>query len=207
MPEALDAFLTRRTGWTWADVRRAIQCRRVQVQGVVCKRYHRQLGGDETVELDGAHILDGPDHGTLICHKPRGVACSHAPGDQPLIYDLVPPAWRHPNLQTAGRLDRDTTGLIILTIDGRFQISLTAPERALWKRYRIRYSGTLAAGASEQVAAGLVLADEPRPCLPARLTLEAPGVAELEADGASVRSRRSEKAVRSGIGNKSTGRS
>lgn len=172
MAEALDAFLTRRTGLTWADVRRAIQTRRVRVRGVVCKRYHRQLDGDEAVELDGVRIMDGPNHGTLVCHKPGGVACSHAPGDAPLIYDLVPEGWRHPNLQTAGRLDRDTTGLIILTIDGRFQISLTAPERALWKRYRIRYTGTLRPFAVDHVAVGLALSDDGEPCLPARLLLD-----------------------------------
>ncbi len=172
MAEALDAFLTRRTGWTWAAVRRAIQCRRVEIGGVVCKRYHRQLAAAEAVALDGLLIADGPDLGTLVCHKPGGLACSHADCDRPLIYDLVPAAARHPNLQTAGRLDRDTTGLIILTIDGRLQISITAPERALWKRYRIRYRGELGRDAPAQVARGVQLPEEARACLPARLTLD-----------------------------------
>jgi 16S rRNA pseudouridine516 synthase len=175
MAEPLDAYLTRRTGWTWAEVRRAIQRRRVTVRGVVCKRYHRQLDPGDAVVLDGAAILDGANLGTLVCHKPAGVACSHAPGDAPLIYDLVPESARHPNLQTAGRLDRDTTGLIILTIDGRFQIRLTAPGHALWKRYRIHYTGQLRDQAREDVTAGLILPDEPDPCLPARLTLESGG--------------------------------
>jgi 16S rRNA pseudouridine516 synthase len=185
MAEALDAFLTRRTGWTWAEVRRAIQRCRVEVGGVVCKRYHRQLEGAEAVALDGALIADGPDLGTLICHKPMGLACSHADCDRPLIYDLVPEACRHPNLQTAGRLDRDTTGLIILTIDGRLQLSITAPERTLWKRYRIRYRGQLGADAPARAAGGLQLPEEERPCLPARLSLDGEdadgcGVATLE---------------------------
>jgi 16S rRNA pseudouridine516 synthase len=172
MAEALDAFLARRTGWTWAAVRRAIQCRRVAIGGVVCKRYHRQLAPAEPVALDGAPVADGPDLSTLICHKPGGVACSHADGDRPLIYDLVPAACRHPNLQTAGRLDRDTTGLIILTIDGRLQISITAPAQALWKSYRIRYRGELDGDAPALVARGVQLPEEERPCLPARLTLD-----------------------------------
>jgi 16S rRNA pseudouridine516 synthase len=172
MAEALDAFLARRTGWTWAAVRRAIQCRRVAVGGVVCKRYHRQLTHADAVALDGALVADGPDLSTLVCHKPGGVACSHADGDRPLIYDLVPASCRHPNLQTAGRLDRDTTGLIILTIDGQLQIRITAPERALWKRYRIRYQGRLVREAVELVARGLTLPGEERACLPARLVLD-----------------------------------
>lgn len=175
MPEPLDAFLARRTGRSWAEVRHAIQQRRVRVRGVVCKHYHRVLEPGDAVELDGQAVPDGPDASTLVCHKPAGVACSHADEDAPLIYDLVPAAFRHPNLQTAGRLDRDTTGLILFTIDGRFQISLTAPERALWKRYRIRYAGTLADDAEARVAAGLRLPDESQPCLPARLAVGATG--------------------------------
>jgi len=84
----------------------------------------------------------------------------------------VPAACRHPNLQTAGRLDRDTTGLIILTIDGRLQLSITAPARALWKRYRIRYHGRLGSDAPARVAGCLQLPEEERPCLPARLALD-----------------------------------
>ncbi len=181
MAESLDAFLTRRSGRSWAEVRRAIQQRRVRVRGVVCKHYHREIGGGDVVELDGQPIADGPDTSTLICHKSAGVACSHAPEDTPLIYDLVPVELRHPNLQTAGRLDRDTTGLILLTIDGRFQISLTAPQVALWKRYRVRYRGSLCADAVARVATGLPLPDETSPCLPARLALH-----EQDADGGSA---------------------
>lgn len=173
-PEALDLFLARRGIGTWAEVRRLIQRRRVRVAGIVCKHYHRMLLPDEPVEVDGVVVADGPDASSLLCHKPAGVACSHAAEDAPLIYDLVPAGWRHPNLQTAGRLDRDTTGLIVLTIDGRWLQHLVAPEHARWKRYRIAYSGILADDAPARVAAGLPISGEERPCLPAQLTLEPP---------------------------------
>lgn len=170
----MDLYLARRGVGTWAEVRRLIQRERVRVAGMVCKRYHRQLATDEPVTVDGVEIADGPDASSLLCHKPAGVACSHAPIDAPLIYDLVPAAWRHPNLQTAGRLDRDTTGLIVLTIDGRWLQSLVAPERTRWKRYRIAHSGTLPDDAVARVAAGLPIGGEERPCLPARLTIDPP---------------------------------
>jgi 16S rRNA pseudouridine516 synthase len=173
-PEPLDLFLARRGVGTWAEVRRLIQRQRVRVAGSVCKRYHRALAADEQVEVDGVVIADGPDASSLLCHKPAGVACSHAPEDAPLIYDLVPAAWRHPNLQTAGRLDRDTTGLIVFTIDGRWLQRLVAPEHARWKRYRIAHLGVLPDDAVQRVAAGLPLAGEERPCLPARLAIDPP---------------------------------
>lgn len=173
-PESLDVFLARRGIGTWSEVRRLIQRTRVRVGGVVCKHYHRMLHADETVEVDGAVVMDGPDTSSLLCHKPAGVACSHAAEDAPLIYDLVPTEWRHPNLQTAGRLDRDTTGLIVLTIDGRWLQQLVAPQHTRWKRYRIAHTGSLLDDAVARVAAGLPISGEERFCLPAHLTIDPP---------------------------------
>lgn len=173
-PETLDLFLARRGIGTWAEVRRLIQRQRVRVGGIICKHYNRMLQPDETVAVDGVAIADGPDASSLLCHKPAGVACSHAAEDAPLIYDLVPPAWRHPNLQTAGRLDRDTTGLIVLTIDGRWLQRLVAPEHTRWKRYRIAHTGVLPDDAKARIATGLVISGEEYPCLPAHLTIDPP---------------------------------
>lgn len=171
-PEPLDYFLARRGVGTWAAVRGLIQTCHVRVDGVVCKHYRRALDEQSVVTVDGQEITDGEDTGTLICHKPAGVACSHAPQDAPLIYDLVPAAWQHPNLQTVGRLDRDTTGLILFTIDGTWAQQIVAPKRTRWKRYRIAYSGQLVDDAMARVAAGLPIGGETKPCLPARLTLD-----------------------------------
>lgn len=170
-PEPLDYFLARRRVGTWAEVRRLIQTCQVRVDGVVCKHYRRPLSASSRVVVAGVEIADAEDTGTLVCHKPAGVACSHAPQDAPLIYDLVPEAWRHPNLQTVGRLDRDTTGLIIFTIDGPWAQQVVEPEHARWKRYRIAFSGILAPDAVARVATGLTIGGEDTPCLSARLTL------------------------------------
>jgi 16S rRNA pseudouridine516 synthase len=170
--EPLDYYLARRGVGTWAEVRRLIQTCHVRVDGVVCKHYRRALTDLSVVTVDGVVISDGEDTSTLICHKPAGVACSHAPQDAPLIYDLVPPAWRHPNLQTVGRLDRDTTGLILFTIDGTWAQQIVAPKRTRWKRYRIAFSGALVEDAVTRVALGLPIGGESTPCLPARLHLD-----------------------------------
>ena len=168
-PEPLDYFLTRRHVGNWTAVRRLIQTCHVHVDGVVCKHYHRTLMADSVVMVGDRIITDSEDAGTLICHKPVGLACSHAPQDTPLIYDMVPEAWRHENLQTVGRLDRDTTGLLLFTIDGTWAQRIVSPKRVRWKRYRILFSGTLMADAEQQVADGLPLAGDETPCLPARL--------------------------------------
>lgn len=167
-PEPLDYFLTRRQVGNWTAVRRLIQTCHVHVDGVLCKHYHRTLTAASVVMVDGHVITDSEDAGTLICHKPAGLACSHAPQDAPLIYDVVPEAWRHENLQTVGRLDRDTTGLLLFTIDGTWAQRIVSPKRVRWKRYRIAYSGTLVADAEQQAMSGLRLTGEENLCLPAR---------------------------------------
>jgi 16S rRNA pseudouridine516 synthase len=179
MPEAagepLDRFLVRNGPWPWAEARRRIHWGLVTVDGVREHRYHRRLPPGAQVAMDGEPVPDTPDRSVLVCHKPAGWACSHAPGDAPLIYDLIPPDLAHPDLQTVGRLDRDTTGLLLFTLDGKFLQRVVAPERKLPKRYRIAYSGVLAADAVERVAAGLPIPGDERPCLPAPLTLDGRG--------------------------------
>jgi 16S rRNA pseudouridine516 synthase len=179
--EPIDRFVARRRKWTWADARRAIHHDRIAINGVICRRYHRKLAPGDRVAVDGEPLLDALDDGVVLCHKAAGLACSHTPEDAPLLYDEIPSELRHPDLQSAGRLDRDTTGLIVLTIDGGLIQRLTDPEVALWKRYRIRFVGRLDADAESRVAAGLRLPDDALPCLSARLT-----IASVQVDSGSA---------------------
>lgn len=174
MPEPLDRFLVRRLRRSWSDVHILVQRRRVTVNGGCCPYYHRPIAPGDVVAVDGEPVGDGPEDGVVLCHKPIGVACSHQAEHAPLLYDLVPPRLRHPDLQAAGRLDRGTTGLIVLTIDGALIQRLTCPGRS-WKRYTLRWRGRLREDAVALVAAGMALPDDPIPCRPARLDLRPEG--------------------------------
>lgn len=178
--EPLDRFLARRTGLAWADVRRAIHAKRAAVNGVMTQKYHRRLRIDDRVAFDGAEIADAPDRSIVVCHKPVGLACSHGEQDAPLIYGIVPHELTHPDLNTVGRLDRNTSGLLLLTFDGKFLIRVVAPERKLPKRYRVGFTGELAADATARAAAGMMIDGHDTPCRPALLTVDAPGRATVE---------------------------
>jgi len=177
--EPLDRFLTRCLPVDGAAARRAIQQSRVTVNGVGCKHYHRRLVPTDQIAVAGVVVPDRAECSVLLMHKPGGVACSHLPDDAPLVYGLIPDAVAHPGLHTCGRLDRDTTGLLVLTWDGALTQRLTEPRRHVAKRYRIAFAGDLAADAVALVAGGLVIADEDTPCLPTSLTIDAPGQATL----------------------------
>jgi 16S rRNA pseudouridine516 synthase len=177
--EMLDRFVTRATGLTWSETHRAMHHRRITVNGVLCQKYHRFLRSDDRVAMDGVDLGDPPDRSIVICHKPVGLACSHGPQDAPLIYDSVPEDLRHPNLNTVGRLDRNTSGLLLLTFDGKFLIRVTAPQHKLPKRYRIGYSGELVADAVQRCVAGVMIDGYDTPCQPSPLSLDGPGRATL----------------------------
>ncbi|MDX1465211.1 MAG: 16S rRNA pseudouridine(516) synthase, partial [Halomonas sp.] len=118
----------------------------------------------------------------VMLHKPAGVECSARRGLYPLVRELVdlPHVER---LQTVGRLDVDTTGLVLLTDDGQWSHRVTSPKRRCGKVYRVTLAEPLEGEARDaavtQFAEGLWLDGEEKPTRPAELSMRAPRVAEL----------------------------
>lgn len=115
--------------------------------------------------------VDPPAPLVLIMHKPLGVTCSHKE-DGEKIYDLLPRRWRlrDPALSTVGRLDKETSGLILITDDGDFLHRVISPKRHVPKTYLARLDRPLSGSEGEVFAAGTLMLDgEEKPLLPARL--------------------------------------
>jgi 16S rRNA pseudouridine516 synthase len=174
MAERLDAFLAHRGFGSRSQVRDLVRRGAVTIDGVVCRDNTMHLHG-ETISVHGDVVERGVEAATLIVHKPLGLSCSHDPAEAPLLEDLYPESLAHLNLESAGRLDRDTSGLIIVSSDGELIHSLTNPRRQVFKRYRIAYTGKLSHHAIARAAKGIRLPDDPRPTLPARLEILGPG--------------------------------
>ena len=106
-------------------------------------------------------------------YKPLGCTCSHKEeGD--LVYDLLPEMWlaRNPGVNTVGRLDKETSGLLLLTDDGKFEHAMTSPRRHVSKVYEFTTSAPVPASAVSLFASGeLLLQGETSPCLPAELEI------------------------------------
>ena len=175
----LDAFLAHAGYGTRKAVRKLVRSGRVALDGEVCKQAGQWVG-ERVVTVEGEVVEPPPDVLHLAVHKPEGLACSHDEREAPLLYDLVPHAWAALGLEAAGRLDRATTGLIVLSTDGTWIHKLTHPAKKVSKRYRIEYEGTLVPDAALQVERGLDLGDEDEgPTAPAELRLDGPGRATL----------------------------
>jgi 16S rRNA pseudouridine516 synthase len=126
--------------------------------------------------------LDHPDGLLLILNKPAGLVCSHDPREGPNIYSLLPERWRarNPQVTSIGRLDKDTSGLLLLTDLTPLVHRLTSPKHKVPKVYRATVATPIPPAATGLFASGtLVLDGEKEPCQPARLRILDPHTAEL----------------------------
>ena len=129
------------------------------------------LPGRLTVQGRGIDPLPGL---CLLLHKPLGVTCSHKEAG-PLVYGLLPERWRRrtPPLSTVGRLDKETSGLLLLTDDGALLHRIISPKANVAKRYQVALDRPLRSDAREIFASGtLILEGEERPLLPVHLDAE-----------------------------------
>lgn len=105
----------------------------------------------------------------LVLHKPAGYECSQKPSLYPSIYTLLPPPLRQrgggaaAGVQAVGRLDQDTTGLLVLSDDGKFIHRLTSPKHHVPKVYEVTTKHPIDATQIKRLLDGVVLDDSPRP--------------------------------------------
>ena len=133
------------------------------------------------VRVDG-EPLDHPDGLLLLLNKPLGLTCSHDPREAPLVYELLPARWRerNPVVTSVGRLDKETSGLILLTDRTELVHRLTSPKHKVPKIYRATIDRDLSPDLIPRFASGTIQLDgEKEPCAPAELRLVGPREAEL----------------------------
>ena len=161
------------------EVRTLIETGRVTVAGAVETDPGVKVASQE-VMLDGT-ALEFTDGILIAMHKPAGCVCSHDSGEGRRIYDLLTPRWlaRNPVPTSVGRLDKDTTGVLIVTDDMPLVHRLASPRHKLEKVYEAMLDAEPDAALIEAFASGsLLLTGEKDPCAPA--TLELKGGREIE---------------------------
>jgi len=162
------------------DVRELVKKGQVTVSGQVVRDpgYHIRPDQTDDVCVNGQNILVRRQiH--LMLHKPAGIVTALDDKRLPTIASLVPEQiWRR-GLFPVGRLDRDTTGLLILTTDGTLGHRLASPQWEVWKKYEVTVEGAAFTAADPALfAQGLILPDGLH-CQPARLDIHASHEASL----------------------------
>ena len=143
------------------------------------------LYADDTPQWHEVHVdgepLDPPPGLLLMLHKPAGYTCSTKDRGG-LVYDLLPPRFAHrsPTLSTVGRLDRETSGLLLLTDDGQLLHRIISPKSKLPKVYEATLAEPLRGDEAAAFASGTLMLDsETTPLLPAGLEAISPTRARL----------------------------
>lgn len=167
--ERIDKLLAAQTANSRSDIKKMIKTGRVQANGQTVRRPEEKYDPD-TVQLtiDGRSVLI-QKHVYLMMNKPAGVLSASRDSRARTVIDLLPEEWRHRELFPAGRLDKDTEGLLLLTDDGELAHKMLAPKSHVYKRYIARCDRPLTEQDVEAFAQGIVCGE--LAFLPAELRL------------------------------------
>ena len=158
------------------EIGRLLSRQEVCVDGVRVKQGAAKVAPSSVVTLDGEVLVYVPTV-WLMLNKPAGVITAARDARDETIMDLLPERFARMQVMPVGRLDKDTTGLLLLTNDGALAHRLLSPKRHVEKVYEITYEGALVPDAAARCAAGIDLGDFTT--APAVLTILAEGRARL----------------------------
>lgn len=164
----LDRLLSSQGGGTRSEVRALLRAGRVCVDGLCVRDPGEKVDPEsQTVAVDGRPVRYSA-HVYLVMNKPCGVVSASRDPRAKTVLDLLPPDLRRPGLFPAGRLDKDTEGMLLITDDGAFAHEILSPRRHVEKVYLAELDAPVSEADAAAFAAGLTLEDGLR-CLPARL--------------------------------------
>ncbi len=155
----------------------------LQSQGVGTRKWCRQLIAEGEVKMAGTPVTDYRagfeteglrftlfddewvyrEHLYIALNKPADIECSRKPSHHPGVMTLLPEEFNWRDVQAIGRLDHDTTGLLLLTDDGSFNHAMSSPKRHVPKRYLATTADPVTPALLDALRAGVQLHDEPAP--------------------------------------------
>ncbi|MBU0499762.1 MAG: pseudouridine synthase [Gammaproteobacteria bacterium] len=163
----LDRFISNNASLTRSEAQRAIRTGRVSVDEATVTDPAWRVGEESSVRFEGAE-LGRRRLCYLMLNKPAGLVCATRDGEHRTVLDLIPGGERG-GLHPAGRLDKDTTGLVLLTDDGAWSHRVTSPRGECAKVYRVGLAEPLPESARRALEQGVELRGERRPTLPAEV--------------------------------------
>lgn len=167
------------TGWgTRKEIKTLCKQGVVLVNGQVCRDGSQKVAPQRDVIMVNNKQVQYEAVQYLMLYKPAGILSATMDRHSRTVLDLLPQQYQGAGLFPVGRLDKDTTGLLLLTNDGTWAHRITTPKKHIDKVYEAVVSGTIPADIGKTFAAGIVLADGTA-CLPARAVVTAPQRVEI----------------------------
>lgn len=166
----LDKFIAEHTGQTRSQASKALKAERVSVNGEIEKNSARKVTAQDQIYFDDQPLTWVESGQYFMLYKPQGYICSNDDGEYPTIFDFFdyPLSTR---LHSAGRLDVDTTGLVLLTDDGKWSHRITAPKHQCEKTYLVTLADPVEVDYAEKLSAGIFLRGEKTSTKPALLEI------------------------------------
>ena len=166
----LDKFIAEQTGLTRSQAAKALKSGVVSVNEEIEKSGARKVSAEDAIRYEDELLewLEGGQY--FMLYKPQGYVCSHDDGEYPTVFQFFDYPLMN-KLHTAGRLDVDTTGLVLLTDDGQWSHRITSPKHHCEKTYLVTLADPVEAFYAQQLAEGILLRGEKEPCLPAKMEI------------------------------------
>lgn len=156
--ERLDKIIATQFNVSRRDARIAIRRGKVKVCGKTVRDFGLLTNIDSEISFDG-QALNYKEHIYILMNKPKGVLSASSDKNKKTVVDLVPENLRRQGLFPVGRLDKDTTGFLIITDDGDFAHKAISPKYEVYKTYIVQLDGTLTEDMITAFADGITLAD------------------------------------------------
>lgn len=166
----LDKFIAENTGLTRSQATKALRAGLVSVNGQIEKNSALKVSENDEICYEDERLVWVSGGQYFMLYKPQNCVCSHDDGDYPTVYQFFdyPLSTR---LHTAGRLDSDTTGLVLLTDDGQWSHRITSPKHHCEKTYLVTLADPVEDFYVEKCREGILLRGEKTPTLPAELEI------------------------------------
>ena len=166
----LDKFLAHHLGVSRTIVNKELKAQKVTVNGDIVKSGAYHISPDQIVEYDGFEIIPITENRYFMLNKPQGYVCSTDDPDHPTILYFIDEPMAE-KLHSAGRLDLDTTGLVLLTDDGKWSHRITSPKHHCEKVYQVTVEQPLTANLIDIFKQGIQLKSEKTLTEPAKLII------------------------------------
>lgn len=163
----LDKYLAHCGYGTRKEVKKLIKNKQVKVNGAIIKKDSDKIDENNDEVMVDDFVLVYKKYIYLMMNKPDGYVCANSDNLHPTIFELLY-EFDHYDLFTIGRLDVDTTGLLLITNDGVFAHNLMSPKKKVNKLYEIEFTGEVTAENIELFKKGVIINDDEK-CLPAIL--------------------------------------
>ena len=165
----IDKFICKSTEFTRIEASAFLQAGKVLVDGKVFTNGATQVHEDNCVRLNGKRLISRPSRYIMV-NKPKNILCSNVDEAYPSLFHQIQ-VEKAFDLHVAGRLDADTTGLVLVTDDGRWSYNIITPDKECKKTYRVTLRDEIKDAVVEQFKAGVLLQGMEKPTRPAHLEI------------------------------------